>query len=275
MKDMKRTRNWKEGVNRARLTDKRQRPPEALGAYFKKKTYRTREYNFKPMNQTNPKKHFIVDRDMMGYSWSKATKSVYTVLCSRVDFGRPMEVVQISQAGIAKYAGVGVRAVRDSIALLEEEQYIRIQAVATDDARFNTYQVYAPSWSEKENKQSQYFVFYTSLIETGTWARLSLSAQMVYLAMRALGDHSWEVWELINQDPQRAGDGEYQEWLSTRLSDYVACPLSMIARTAGIAKTGTVTRAVEELVERELVCWHDGFYQVAFQPDVFEYAEHE
>jgi hypothetical protein len=123
--------------------------------------------------------------------------------------------------------------------------------------------------------KGKYFVFFTSIIDSGIWADLTPRAKALYLIMREVARFDPELYTLIEYDGQFELEGaEASDFYNTdqyRKRKWDICEMSLaeISRIVGIASSN-IQQVLNQLEYYRLVERMDNCFKVYLRPRIRE-----
>ena len=219
---------------------------------------RPKEKDFSDIDQLNMDSFRAIPKSViLELGLSKVALAIYPVLCCEADFEKN-EAFHISQANIARFAGVSENSVRNALKELENAGLLTKEKVTDGTRHFYVYKV-RRSESEANEQCGEAINFYTCIIENGIWASLPLGAKAIYLFLRAEAKQDLDIYSKIEEiEAIMAGEFygpmEYPEYIRNRKWDICETSLTKISRAVGVtrSKIGTYLETLErfKLIER-------------------------
>lgn len=118
------------------------------------------------------------------HSLSKSALAIYPVFCSLADFERN-DWFYVSQEELAKMSGIGLRHVREGLEELMDKTLLKRKKVTEGKMHYYIYKVWFVRRGMIDDMKHDSFIFHTCIIKSGVWAKLTLRAKALYLAMRS------------------------------------------------------------------------------------------
>ena len=237
---------------------KREEKKKQQKEVFRQVYNRPKEKAFSDIDQLNMDSFRDIPKSViLELGLSKVALAVYPVLCCEADFEKD-EAFHISQANIARFAGVSENSVRNALKELENAGLLTKEKVTDGPRHFYVYKVRRPE-SEANEQCGEAINFYTCIIENGIWASLPLGAKAIYLFLRAEAKRDLDIYSKIEEiEAIMAGEFygpmEYLEYIRNRKWDICETSLTKISRVMGVArsKIGAYLEALERfrLIER-------------------------
>jgi hypothetical protein len=250
------------------------------------KRYNTPKVFEFPKKNINMERHFYFPKFVGHENFRKLTTaglSVYPVLCSMADF-KNNQWFQVSVKNIAQMAGVTLQMVSRGVEELIEGNYalndkqedetltiplLQRKKVTEGERHFYMYRTGFIRQDMIERWKGMYFVFYTSIIDSGIWAKLPARAKALYLVMRNHAkfdfilycdiETNMEYFEM--QDIQNGEEYRNRKWDVCKLS------LSELCRMVNIERSNIKT-VLDELKHYGLIEQvEDEGYMVYLQPN--------
>jgi len=240
---------------------------ERVKQYFDRKYDKLKDIEFKTIDKVNMTRHFYLPKIIMNKGLSKRELALYPVLCSFADF-RESNWFQISIANLCKFSGMSTATVHKALAELESDTInyydeddpqhwdpIKVPTVqrkkeSTGKRHYNLYKVEFYRGGQIEANKGNFFLFNSSLIETGIWAQLSIRAKALYMYFRAVAvyDPSFhEEWEEIINELSEINNNMFRE----RRFDAAVLNISEISGNLRI-NYEDVCKVIEELENHQL-----------------------
>ena len=215
----------KEKLKREKEAEKEKKRLEMI-EYFEKKYNKLKEYEFKTMDEVNYQRHFYFPKSIMNTNrLSKTELSLYPVFCNFSDFRR-RDWFPVSIATLAKFSGMSTKTVQTTLKYLTGNTLIHgtsrnvkyggnadhdplvvpileSKKIDVGSRHHNEYKVEFFRGDIINANKGRWFLFNTSIIETGSWAKLSVAAKALYIYMRVNGDVGacdYEEWQNIYED---------------------------------------------------------------------------
>ena len=247
---MKRTSGKIRDIQRQKEEKKKQQEEVFRQMYNKSK-----EKDFSDIDQLNMDSFRAIPKSViLDNGLSKAALAVYPVLCCEADFEKN-EAFHISQANIARFAGVSENSVRNALKELENAGLLTKEKVTDGSRHFYVYKVRRPE-SETNEQCGEAINFYTCIIENGIWASLPLAAKAIYLFLRAEAKQDLDIYSKIEaiMNEEFYEPMEYPEYIMNRKWDVCEASLTQISKAMRVtrSKVGTYLEALERfrLIER-------------------------
>lgn len=226
-----------------------------------------RKIEFKSGEDLNMKKHFRFPKINEGFNLPLFAQAVYPVMCSRADFRDEDKSFQISRENIAKLTGISPNSVDSGIEFLSSIRYEGRSLLCRDlvqdgKRRYYSYFVQFPKYEIDDD--ASYFVFYTCIIDSGIWARLSLRAKAFYISARTFSYFDYEVFEEISSmekseyinNPDEVDHGQWQ------ITDKTKAHLCRMANISAV----NINKVIKELERVGLMEDNNGFLIVRTKP---------
>jgi len=207
-----------------------------------------------------------------GVKLSKAAVAVYPILCSLADFEKD-RWVQISQENISAMAGISIPTVRKGMHELRGVEYtakkvgkkfeivlVRYKTHTKQKRRFYLYRVGFFRKAMLRGWKGNYHPFYTCIIESGIWAKLTPLAKALYLAMLCNAEQHDGLYCKV-EGVQNLTVEEYWEH---RKWDVCWTSLTELARQVGYSKNPKIH--VEQLVRYGLVERVGKWFKIYLKP---------
>jgi len=194
-----------------------------------------------------------------GVKLSKAAVAVYPILCSLADFEKD-RWVQISQENISAMAGISIPTVRKGMHELRGVEYtakkvgkkfeivlVRYKTHTKQKRRFYLYRVGFFRKAMLRGWKGNYHPFYTCIIESGIWAKLTPLTKALYLVMLCNAEQHYELYCKV----EGVQNLTVEEYWRHRKWDVCWVPPTALARQVGYSKNPKIH--VEQLVRYGLV----------------------
>lgn len=216
---------------------------------------------FKTMEEVNMNKHFYLPKHILEKGLSKRALALYPVLCSFADF-RERKWFQLSTENLVKFSGMSRATIYQALPELENKWYkytrsddpqgydpnmvpfIERKKETKGKRHYNLYKVEFYRGGTMDANKGKFWVYNTMIIETGIWAKLSISAKALYMYMRANAEVlicDYEEWQDLN------ADGGFRN----RKHDSMVLNLTEISTNLKI-KYDNVKNAIQELEDSGL-----------------------
>ncbi|MFC2123418.1 hypothetical protein ACFLU5_01300 [Bacteroidota bacterium] len=261
---MKRTKFKQNGLTNAVIEEGGERRikkrKERQKAAFKKLYNKTSKASDFPKKNINMNKHFYFPKFIGIEEFKKLPKnalSIYPVLCAESDF-KKYKWFSISIENIACRAGVSPASVTPTVDIVLKDQYhiydedkkgrdkkiplMERKEVKDHGRQFYKYRVgfIRKKMIGKEDWKSQFFIFYTSIIDSGLWAKLNPRAKALYLSMRTVAKSDYYLYCDIEYGGGYYGMEEevyYGEGYRKRKWDLCTTTLSELCRMVNIERS--------------------------------------
>ena len=245
--------NWRGNVlsnaRRSSIT-KRPQPSKALfnRLYDKPKTVVFKE-------RANPYKFFAFSCEDMLTEMTASAKGIYAALCCLSDFLVEKQI-QVSIENIGVYTGLSDwTTIKKGLDELSSLHLIRGEKIINK----RQYWIYSTDFirkSDLENYQvREWFPFYSCIVETGVWAKLTPKAQSLYLTLRALAEFELESTDSDYGESLRGGD-DFVSFYKNREYDSYASTWANLSNQSGIHYT-SLKLLIAQLEEYGLVSLAD------------------
>ena len=150
-----------------------------LNSILKERYSSRRQFDFKSVDMVSTEKFYYIDNAFALYKFSKRAMCVYPVICTFADFDEP-KWFHMSIRNIGKFAGMGNEATEAGLWELQQKgKLLRKKVQKGSESRWE----YKLEMDVVEGKQ---FIFYTSIVECGIWAKMSQRAKAAYLVLRSI-----------------------------------------------------------------------------------------
>ena len=271
-----------------RVEETKEQRAERLKQYFDEKYNKLKVYEFKTMDEVNYQRHFYFPKCIMTINrLSKTELAMYPVLCNFADF-RESNWFPVSIATLAKFSGMSTKTVQMALKYLtgdilvqgtsrgivysdggnHDDSIVPIlesKLVTVGSRHHNEYKVEFFRGGIINANKGRWFLFNTSIIETGSWARLSAAAKSLYIYMRVNADG----FSGDNEDWQNLHEGGGYRY---RKYDTLVLNITDISFTLKI-KYDNVKKVIKELEDSGLCMRIDEYCVVGLQ--VMEQWEYE
>jgi len=203
-----------------------------------------------------------------GVKLSKAAVAVYPIVCSLADFEKDVWV-QVSQGNISRMAGISVPTVRKAMRELRGVEYtakkregeelkgtiakqfgfplVRYRTHIKEKRQFYLYRVGFFRKAMLRGWKGGYHPFYTCIIESGIWAKLTPLTKALYLVMLCNAEQHYELYCKV----EGVQNLTVEEYWRHRKWDVCWVPPTALARQVGYSKNPKIH--VEQLVRYGLV----------------------
>jgi len=269
---MKRTSGKIRDIQRQKEEKKKQQKEVFEQVYNRPKEVFEQVYNrpkekaFSDIDQLNMDSFRAIPKSViLELGLSKAALAVYPVLCCEADFEKD-EAFHISQANIARFAGVSENTVRNALKELENAGLLIKEKVTDGPRHFYVYKVRRPE-SEANEQYGEAIYFYNCIIDNGIWAELKPRAKVLYLTLRAVAKQDFELYSVIEWEVyERDWTGvNYDDYIRNRKWDVCDISLSKLCKLAKIERTN-LTPILEELERYKLIERVDRWIEVYLRP---------
>lgn len=220
-------------------------------------------------NNPNMKGFRCLRKEFVELPISATAKGMYPVLAYKSDFieDKPF---QLSQENIGVLAGISDwRTIVKAVKELEKEDIIKTEKIE----RERTYFIYSVNFVHKpeiEEWKGNWYSFYTCIIESGIWAKLTSRAQVFYQAMRSMAEIDTDVYENWLEGADIIGTDEtFNEWFVKRPFDIYLGKISVLCRQAGISNRN-IGEVVNQLRRYRLIENMSGYYRIYLRPRLDE-----
>ncbi|WP_028574536.1 helix-turn-helix domain-containing protein [Desulfonatronovibrio hydrogenovorans] len=251
---------------------------------FAEKYNKTKEFHFPSKDKINMEKHVYLPNlpEKFFQHMSKSALAVYPVICSKANFEWDAWI-QLPQEHIAKMAGLSIDTVAKGINNLVAKGYVHVgkdeieipllrRQKVTEGARH--FYIYKAGFIRREQMQTckgTYFIFYTCIIDSGIWAKLSPRAKALYLAMRSKANFDPEIYSMVeNVDLDGMAlndlyniDGQFRN----RKWDVCELSLSELCRFADIGRSN-IKPVLDQLEHYRLAEWMEPVFKVYLKPQI-------
>jgi hypothetical protein len=243
---------------------------------FSKLYNKTKKFQFPKPEEVNMVKHFFCPKifgpEGLGQTMSKAEMAVYPVLCSRADFKHDSEF-QLPEEHIADMAGISIPTVAGAMRGLEKREFegaplIQRRKITERDRHFYVYHVNFIRKGTSSKYENSYFRFFTSIIDSGTWARLIPRAKCLYLAMRNMAQQNMETYyeiEAIDYNLYDISQADVNTYFKQRKWDLCTVPIVELCRHVNIEHTN-MAPVIKQLRHFRLIKKVDRFVKVYLKP---------
>lgn len=209
---MQRTKGFKDKITKKAKASNKQNKAKASNKKNKAKrdAYYAKTYNHKkivtlPKTNINMNDFRSLPKDVIKtIIANKPAAALYPVLCRLSNFEK-QKFFQISNENLAIYSGLGLTKVSEGLQFLgsctinNEKKLLQIKKLQKENRRFNTYGVYFQRKTTPE--EWQIIKFYSYLIDSGIWAKLSNSCKAVYLSLWVQSE--WPKWKELDIEEAR------------------------------------------------------------------------
>lgn len=228
---------------------------------FKQRFDKLKVIEFKPDEECSWMKHFRFPKSIIAEAQlSQKALIVYPVLCSQANFEED-NWFQISLENIAKLSGLTAPTVQKALEELIGCNYrIKTKGIQVPilERRLTSngsrhYYIYRVGFIRKDMiKKSKDFVFYTDLIDSGIWARLSRRAKLFYLALKNVAYFDASTYSKIEGYPESdlISKGEFD--FSIRKWDVCNSTRKELCNAVGIGSSD-IYRVIRELEDKYLI----------------------
>lgn len=230
-----------------------------------------------PKQNINMERHFNFPKFIESPGFQSLTKNalaVYPVFCALADFEHN-DWFQVSRDHVAKFTGINPRSVDLGINEIIAGWYVlgeNEKSAPLLERKFVTakrsYYLYRVGFIRKDmvdNYKGQYFKFYTCIIDSGIWARLTPRAKALYIVMRTVAkfDIAAANIERTYDEPFTGADFSNREW------DVCTVPLARMCDMVGIEVTNI--RSVLHQLEHYTLIERIGsaYYNVYLKPQPY------
>jgi len=232
-----------------------------LKLHFKEVYDKTKVYQFP--KQVDMNRHFYIPKEFTRLEGlTKPALAVYPVLCSLADF-EENKWFHVSRETLAKIAGITPTTVDRGILSLMDCRFnfgpaLRREYWTEGKRHFYNYQVSFIRKPMMEDYRGEYFIFYSCIVTSSVWARLSPRAKALYLVMRSVAKFDYGAY-IYDQDYEWTYDEDeirnaYGEGYKDREWDVCSVSLAELCRWIKIdpSHTGNVINELEQyrLIER-------------------------
>ena len=266
---------------KADVSKQRQEGREQQEWYFKQ-LYNAIKH-WAPPDQVNTERRVFLPKlfGASGVKLSKAAVAVYPILCSLADFGKD-GWVQVSQENISAMAGISIPTVRKAMRELRGAQYtakkregeklegtiakqfgfplVRYRTHIKEKRQFYLYKVGFFRKAMLRGWKGNYHPFYTCIIESGIWAKLTPLTKALYLAMLCNAEQHYELYCKV----EGVQNLTVEEYWRHRKWDVCWASLTELARQVDCSKNPKI--CVEQLVRHGLVERVGKWFKIYLKP---------
>lgn len=260
----------KERSNVKRLTEERN---QSKSDFYKKLYSKSKKYEFPPKDKINVEKHFYFPKSIVTkYQLSMRALSVYPVMCLKADF-EDDTWFQITQDEIAVKSGLSINTVNKALIELENLDLLISEKRNSGKRHLYFYKVQFIRRDMIEEYSNEYFTFNQSIVDSGTWADLSLRSKALYLAFRVQASH--DIDTLFYDEKILDGSRiDYDDLIATHLDEYrnrkfdiCTTPISELCNIVGI-NSSNMTSIIEQLEESGLIKKFGECFEVYLKPKI-------
>jgi len=263
---------WKERI-KANL-DKDERKGNQNKLDFYKRLYgKSKKYAFPPKEKINLEKHFYFPKSIVTeYQLSMRALSVYPVMCLKADFVYN-KWFQITQEEIVAKSGISINTVHKALLELKNNDLLLTEKRNSGRRHFYVYKVRFIRKDLIEEYKNEYFTFNQSIVDSGTWADLSLRSKALYLAFRVQAIHDIDSLfydEEIFNGSHIDYDGlipRYFDEYRHREYDICTTPISELCNIVGI-NSSNMKPIIEQLEKCGLIKKFDECFEVYLKPKI-------
>lgn len=256
--------NFREAIL-AHLQEKKMIKNEIIRSNYDK----TKTFEFPPFSKINTDRYFCWHKEFIQHVVSSKALALYPVLCSLSDFEK-RTWIQWSIKNLSIMSGLGNNSVIDainnlkSIEAYEDELFLEVKKRDDGKRHFNTYQVEFIRKGQIEFWKGRYFIFHTSLIESGLWSELTPKAKVLYIALRSTACFDFDIYREMEgfdylEFSPNSSEFRDRKWEICRTSIKDLCALADINYDSSFS-------VLKELEKRGLLERYDGAILVYLKP---------
>ncbi len=239
---------------------------------FRERYDKKRVYKFPPENEINMVKHFYFPKFIvlnklkrfLAFDMTKAALAVYPVLCSWADFEKD-EWFHCSRENISTMAGITINTVEKGIENLILNSLLERKKVTEGKRHFWLYRITFIRKGSIEKNKGDFFIFYTCIIHSGVWAKLTPRAKSLYLAMRSTAKLDFKIYCEIEEQVPFDNQLGYEEFYQMRKWDLCDSSLSELARLVNITSIN-IQNTIKQLEQYKLIEKIDQWIKVYLRP---------
>lgn len=217
-------------------------------------------------------KHFYLEK-MDIIDLPTVACNIYPVLCSLADFETD-NWFQISLDNLSKMSGMNIQTIRKGMEYLQTAKLLQRKKTTEGTRHFYIYRIKFIRRKKIKDYKGWYIVFFTSIIDSGIWAKLSPRAKTLYLVARSVAKFDYELYmesELPFGDHAFRMEWMEKEYLFRRWDAIIDHPFSNLCRLAGIESTN-IKQPMQQLRKYKLLKKVDNnFYKVYLRPKIPEH----
>ena len=206
-------------------------------------------YRFKNREEINEKAHFWFDKTMIkGETWRRLNKAARTVFPALAMHSYRGDEAFPSEVRLAAMCGRTEKTVREGLQNLVGMNVLERTRYMTNTGRWS-YRYRLPQTQKEIGRK---FPFYSSVVDTGAWSKLTSSAHALYPVMRCFSVFGFEDFGADADAMDDVDTVDMRDWYKHRSYDRCVAERDILCHYADIT-TGSFSCAIEAMEENGLV----------------------
>ncbi len=261
----------RSSVFEGKITTDTQRRKRQKTKHMAQRFKKTNPKNRFPIEKVNGEKFIFLEKPIVG-KLSKSAMALYIAICSQANFEKN-DWFFVSQEDLSKMTGLSVRQVRKTTRELIARKLLKRKKVTKSKLHYYTYKVDFIRRGMVEGMKNEFFKFFTSIVDSGTWSKLKPRAKALYLALCMTS--KFDSFEYFDSEYDLDGDYELHkldkdirgELYRNRKWEISQWPIIKLCGLVNISHQN-ISPVIKELEKYVLVKRYTNFFKVFLKPQI-------